>query len=441
MTFPHFRMLPWLGGILLCPALAGAVPTITVTPQKASGIYHTGDQIVWDVKVARDAAAPITALDYDLKRGGAALLAQGTVAIANDAGTITTTADQPGTILAEVKAPGMKGVEGLGGAAVDPDQLKPSMPAPDDFDAFWKGKLADLAKVPENPVLEKGDSGTPGVDYYKVQLDNINGTHVYGQLARPTTGDKFPAMLVVQYAGLYPLQKGWVTGHAAQGWLVLDIMAHDLPIDQPQAFYDKLNNTTLKWYPAIGNDDRDQSYFVRMFMGDIRAATYLAERPDWNGKTLVVTGASQGGLQSLVTSALDPAITDMIVVMPAGCDNTGALAGRKPGWPYWLAQANGKDPQKLQETSRYFDGVNFAERVKCPALVGMGLIDTTAAPSGVFAMFNQLGGPKEIVVMPNANHRGTGNSQAPFHPREKAWLDALKAGTPVPPPGAAPFAP
>ena len=79
--------------------------------------------------------------------------------------------------------------------------------------------------------------------------------------------------------------------------------------------------------------------------------------------------------------------------------------------------------------------------MKCPALVGVGLIDTTAAPSGVFSAYNQLGGPKEIVVMPGANHRGTGNSQAAFRPREKAWLDAIKASSPVPPAGAAPFAP
>jgi cephalosporin-C deacetylase-like acetyl esterase len=441
--FPLSRFLPLFGAALLWPASALAAPTITVTPEKASGIYHAGDKITWDVKVAGDEAAPVTQATYNLKRGGATPLGDGKVDIAAGAGTINFTADQPGTILVEVRAqqPGQKPVIGLGGAAIDPDKIAVSMPAPDDFDAFWKGKLDDLAKIPENAVLEKGDSGNPAVDYYKIQLDNINGTHVYGQLARPTTGDKFPAILLVQYAGVYPLQKPWAVNMAAQGWLVLNIMAHDLPIDQPPAFYDALSKGALKWYPAIGNDDKDKSYFVRMFTGDIRAANYLAERPDWDGKTLVVSGASQGGLQSLVTAALDPKITDMIVVVPAGCDNTGALAGRKPGWPYWLQAATDANRAQLQETSRYFDGVNFAERIKCPCLFGVGLIDTTACPSGVFAAFNQISGPKEIVVMPNANHRGTGNSQAPFRPRQKAWLEALKTGATVPPPGAAPFAP
>ena len=100
-----------------------------------------------------------------------------------------------------------------------------------------------------------------------------------------------------------------------------------------------------------------------------------------------------------------------------------------------MALGKNQDPAKLQDTLRYFDGVNFAERVKCPALVGLGFIDTTAAPSGVFAAFNQLTRPqKEVVAMPAANHRGTNNSQAPFKPREKAWLRlSSRAVTRLPP--------
>ena len=36
-----------------------------------------------------------------------------------------------------------------------------------------------------------------------------------------------------------------------------------------------------------------------------RAVEYLSERPDWDGRTIVVTGGSQGGLQALVAAGLD----------------------------------------------------------------------------------------------------------------------------------------
>ena len=404
------------------PPATTSVPTLSVVPEKSSGVFQPNEKIVWDVKVTSDTAAAIKEASYTLKKGGAAVIGQGKLTFVDGVAKLETSLDGPGTILAEITVPnpGQKDLKGLGGAAVAPDQLKPSAPCPDDFDAFWKSKLDLLATIPPNAVLEKGDSGRPNVDYWKITLDNINGTHVQGQLARPAGDKKLPALLVVQWAGVYPLQKNWAVDHAAEGWLVLNIMAHDLPIDQPKEYYDELSKTTLKNYTGIGSDDREKSYFLRMFLGDVQAANYLASRPDWDGKTLVVTGGSQGGMQSFAAAALDPKITGMAVMVPAGCDNTGRLAGRQPGWPYW------KDEKQAMDTSRYFDPVNFASRIKCPVLVGLGLIDVTAPPSGIFTAINQLQVPKEIVVMPLSEHQSKNNSQAPYYSRSGAWLSALR---------------
>ena len=101
-------------------------------------------------------------------------------------------------------------------------------------------------------------------------------------------------MLIPQWAGVYPLEKAWVTDRAAEGWLVLNILAHDLPIDEPAKFYEEQSAGPLKDYWAIGNDDRETSYFLRMYLSCYQAAEYLTQRPDWNGKTLVVTGGEPG---------------------------------------------------------------------------------------------------------------------------------------------------
>jgi len=69
--------------------------------------------------------------------------------------------------------------------------------------------------------LVPADGDKPGVDYFKVTMDNIRGSRIRRQLARPKAGGKLPAMLIVQWAGVYPLQKGWVTERAAEGWLAL----------------------------------------------------------------------------------------------------------------------------------------------------------------------------------------------------------------------------
>ena len=304
---------------------------------------------------------------------------------------------------------------------------------PADFDAFWAAKIEELQSVPINPAIEPADSDNAAVEYYKVRLDNIRGTHVYGQLAKPKREGKFPAMLIVPWAGIYSLPKSNVVGRAEAGWLALNIMSHDLPFDQPQEFYAKVAATTLRDYPFIGNDDREKNYFLRMYLGCYRAADYLAQRPDWDGRTLVVTGTSQGGLQSIVTAAIYPKITALMADVPAGCDLTGLRAGRAPGWPYSGRTLKNPLDEKTIDACRYFDVANFASRVKCPALVATGLIDVTCPPAGVLAACNQLRGPKEVLLMIDAGHSGPNGTHAPYNTRSAVWARELVQGHEVPP--------
>ena len=316
----------------------------------------------------------------------------------------------------------------LGGAGA-PDQIQPSAPPPEDFDEFWKQKLAELSAVPPNPKLTPRESDKPGVDYWHVTLHNIRGTHVRGQLARPGTGDKHPALLIVQWAGVYPLEKRWVIDRAGDGWLALNISAHDIPIDEPPEFYKRQLEGPLKEYWSIGNDDRDTSYFLRMYLACYRAADYLASRDDWDGKTLVVLGDSQGGQQSLVTAALHPKITAAIAGIPAGCD----MLGPKAGWPQWNRSTAGKDAAKVRNASRYFDVVNFAPRIKCPVLISAGLDDDVCPPEGILAAANQIKSPKEVILMPGAGHEEVDGNHAAYKKRcWEEWLPTLQRGKPAP---------
>jgi cephalosporin-C deacetylase-like acetyl esterase len=423
---------PWF--VLLLISLSAAwlgAQELVITPAKLPGVHQPGDLVQWRVEVKGSNVAQAA---YVLKSGGVKEIGKGKVDLREGKGMIETRQDEPGWLLAEVIIPkGTNGtVKALGGALIAPEKITRAEPRPDDFDAFWADKLKELATVPANPRLTPAEGGKAGVDYFKVQMDNIRGTHIQGQLARPKGEGKFPAVLVVQWAGVYPLQKGWVTGLASEGWLVLNILAHDLPIDEPEVFYQQQNQGALKDYTAIGNDDRETSYFLRMYLSCFRGAEYLAGRPDWDGRTLVVTGGSQGGLQSIVTAAIHPRITGVLACVPAGCDVNGPVAGRLPGWPMSYYLTKGKDAAKVRMVSRYFDVVNFAPRVTCPVLIGAGLIDTTCPAPGVFAMFNELKGPKEIVVLPVAGHGEKNGSHGPYYARFNAWKEALLKGRPAP---------
>ncbi len=430
MRFRNFHLLAF-GFVALAAASLGRAQ-MAVSPDKPGGVYQIGDIAHWTIEWKGQSNAP--AAHYTLKSGGLKDVGQGDLSFSNDAAGIETRFDAPGTLLVEVKwQPESDTHRAVGGAVAAPDRILPVAPPPADFDAFWKAKLKELKKVPVDTQLETEASGKPGVAYWKITMNNIRGSHIEGQIARPETGKKFPALLILQWAGVYGLQKSWVTDRAAEGWLALNIEPHDLPIDKPDEFYKEQFAGPLKQYWSIGNDDRNASYYLRMYLSCYRAVEYLKTRPDWNGKTLVVMGDSQGGQQTIMIAGLHPKdITAALALVPANGDTLAPEAGRAPGFPRWYFNTEGgKDPGKVHDASRYYDIANFARHLKCPVLIGLGLRDEVCPPSSVLAAVNEIPSPKEVVILPKSGHQDEHGTQHDYDQlRYRNWLPALRQGNP-----------
>lgn len=409
-----------LGLLMLSMFLAVRVlgADIAVTEDHADGLYNTGEQVKWTITGVEEGAT------YSVRASGLKEIANGKLNVSGGQATVSAALDRPGALLLTVKSGGKVG---LGGAAVDWQEIKRSAPEPADFDAFWQGKLGELAAVPANPQLEEIASGSPKVQMWKITMNNIRGTHINGYVVRPKGDAPCPGMIMFQAAGLYPLsiRKEQLLYYAGQGWLVLSIIAHDLPVDREKAFYDDLAKGTLKDYQLMGANDREKSYFLRMFLGCYRAVEYLAQRPDRTKDCLVVWGASQGGFQSLAAGGLHPAVTMVNANVPAGCDHTGPLVDRVGGWPGFLRKVEGPEREARLKASPYYDTVNFARRIHCPVLVGVGLVDQVCPPTTVFAMYNELSAPKRIVIMPPVVHTGP---YPAYDAMLKVWWEAAAAG-------------
>lgn len=412
---------------LACCAIAGDVE-ISIVPEQG-GVYSTGDEATWTVSVTKDGAAVNGEAEYILKSGGWTVIKKDTITVSNGTCTVVAPAmDTPGSLLLELTV-GESNAHG--GALFGWEKIQPSAPEPDDFDAFWKSKIKELEAVPFDVKLEKVDVAED-VDYWKITMGNIRGSKIHGQLAKPkNSSGKLPAMLQVQWAGVYPLQQEWVTQPAQQGWLAMNIIAHDLPIDREPAFYEEQKSGPLKDYATIGNENRDESYFLRMYLSCYRAVEYLMNRPDWDGDVLHVRGTSQGGMQGIMIAGLHPGVTSVAVNVPAGCDFSGEQVGRDTGWPKWGRWQSEELRAKRLEAGGYYDAVNFSRRIECPVLVGVGLIDETCPPEGVIAMFNQVAGKKRLVILPVAGHQNRKGSQDPFYQADGEWMQALKAGRPL----------
>jgi cephalosporin-C deacetylase-like acetyl esterase len=107
--------------------------------------------------------------------------------------------------------------------------------------------------------------------------------------------------------------------------------------------------------------------------------------------------------------------------------------GRASAYPNWYSSTWDKDAEKVRETSRYFDVVNFARHIACPVLIGLGLRDETCPPATVLAAVNVITSPKEVVMLPTSGHQDENGTQRPFEKRRyDIWLPALQQGRPAP---------
>ena len=318
--------------------------------------------------------------------------------------SLSSTLPDPGFLQCRVTVKsGEKSVSGFVAAGFSPEKIVPAAKLPGDFDSFWNNAMGELAGIPLDAKLTPVERpNEPDISSYKINLANVNQSRVYGWLSVPKKRGAHPAVLVVPGAGVYA--QGPATQYARLGALTLSISVHDLDVDLPAAAYAEANAGALKGYPHQGKTDRDKFYYRRVVLGCVRALDYLTSRPDWDSQHLAVVGSSQGGALSLITGGVDRRVTAICANVPAMCDHTGYTLGRVSGWPQLGEQGNAAQKDAVTRTSAYYDAVNFARGFRGPALVGVGFIDRTCPPTSVYAAYNVLRGPKEIVTSPLMGH-------------------------------------
>ncbi|HEY5551601.1 MAG TPA: acetylxylan esterase [Opitutaceae bacterium] len=320
----------------------------------------------------------------------------------------------PGFLRCKVKATiGGKEYVSMATAAFAPEQIVPLAKAPGDFDAFWAAGREALAKVPvESRLTPMHELSTEHVDTFHVRIRTIGegwygGAYVYGILNVPKKPGRYPAVLKVPGAGVRPYFGD--AGLAAKGAIVLEIGVHGLPVNLAKEVYDTLLAGGLNNYWMFNMDNREEFYYRRVILSCLRSVDFLAEHPAWNGKDMLVMGASQGGMLAIDTAALDSRVTALQATHPAMCDIVAPLHGRAGGWPHMFQpNADGSPsrhatPAKILTTS-YYDTVNFARCVKVPGFYIWGYNDEACPPSSTHAAFNVITAPKTLAVELEQQH-------------------------------------
>ncbi|MBY0508354.1 MAG: acetylxylan esterase [Bryobacteraceae bacterium] len=323
-----------------------------------------------------------------------------------------------------------KTYRGLATAAFRPEAIEPTQQDPADFDAFWAAGKAALAKLPIDAKLTLlPDYGNAAADCYHLNLQNVGASatpsRFYGVLCEPKAPGKYPALLSVPGAGVRPYRG--LAAMAARGVITLQVGIHGIPVTMEQSVYDSLGAGALANYNTIGLDHRDRYYFRRVYLGCVRANDFLTSHPKWDGAHLAVTGGSQGGALSIITAALDPRVKGLAAYYPALSDVTGYLQNRAGGWPHMFRATEGvlrhRSAEKI-ETSRYYDVVNFARRLKVPGFYTWGFNDETCPPTSMYSAYNVIPAPKKLLLALETGHNNIPEQVAELD----AWLEAfLKA--------------
>lgn len=381
---------------------------VNVVPDHQDWTYKVGETATFRISVTKS-ATPLAGAVIDYEAGPEMYQDVKKTAVVLKDGTLTVKGKmtKPGFYRVDVKTTiGGKEYKGACAAAFSPEQLKPTTVNPADFDQFWQNAISEARHTDLNPTKRLlPERCTKDVNVYEVSFQNVRwGSRTYGILCEPVKPGKYPALLRVPGAGVRPYGGDIYT--ASKGAVTLEIGIHGIPVTMQQSVYDDLGQGALNGYWEFGMDNRDKSYYKHVVLGCIRALDYIEQYTPWNGKELGVTGSSQGGFLSLATAGLDRRITFYAPVHAALCDHTASLKGVACGWPHCFYWNKGKGMEKQIETSRYYDGVNFARRIT-NAQTGwfsFGYNDDVVPPTTAWATYNIVKGPKSITPYQQTAH-------------------------------------
>ena len=417
-----------------------ARPTVylEVRADEEDALYRVGEKITFSVTaytctlsgnnaVKAKNARPVAGvqLKYEIT-GDGGMKQTGDLVSSRGPVTIETKLDRPGFVLCAVHEATLDHwwqYRGRGGAGVEPLKIKAGVTKPADFDAFWKAQLDRLHSQPIEIVYSERVPNrwhADKIDQFKIKVSSpgtYEGNHnpyVTGWLTKPKNARAraHPAALHLPGAGVRSPNPStrYITN---MGFIELTISVHGFDAGKDRDYYRTTARNEMKSWPKNGGTTRAEwlvrNYERVKFLRVIQALRYLKAQPEWDHKTLVVSGGSQGGGLSLIAAALDPDVTACIACFPGYCDQYGHRQQHADGWP-GMARL-GKDGKPVDPIAyagaAYFDAAVFARNITADTVVTTGFIDKTVPPSTVYAAYNPIPARhKQIINGVTNGHEG-----------------------------------
>jgi cephalosporin-C deacetylase len=274
----------------------------------------------------------------------------------------------------------------------------PESNAPADLDLFWEQTLALGSSSPLEIELTPAGIGLRGVSCHRFGFAGFGAERISGWYVRPEGGGPFPGLVWYHgYSGrgARPLE---LYTAAAQGIAVLSMDCRGQGGESPDAPGGPVGHAP-GWL-TMGIRGPEGYYYRYVYADAVRAIEALCSLEEVDGARIAVTGASQGGGLALAAAALSKRPIFVWADMPFLCHFRRAVEiavqGPYPEISDFVRRHPGLEEDSFRTLS-YFDNLNLASRIGCPAVVTAGLWDDVCPPSTIFPTFARIGATDKVL--------------------------------------------
>lgn len=411
--------------VLACVAsLVSSAAKIEVSQDHADALYRVGEEASFSVAVRDDSGALLKSGEakWTLDNFGTVKLSAGSANLADgNPFIIRGKMEEEGFLRLRVSAASNSVVWGVG---YDVEKIRQSEPCPADFDAYWASEKARLDReVPLDPKMTLDERHSTTVyNCYRVSFATFNGKRVYGFLAVPKDASAAPFRVRVSVPGAGP---GATYTRTVPGEIALVMNVHTF---EPEATYEAQGVTMKRQNVALAErfglpdkgaycslagiaESREEYFYHDVMLGIDRAVDWVCARPDVDLANVSYSGSSQGGGFGLFLTYLNSHFTKAFVAVCAITGHYGYRQNRMNGWPRLIDGQPSAKRAIAERNAAYFDGVNFAARVRTPIRFLVSFADMTCPPANVYAAYNVCPSSDKAIV----NAIGSGHSWFAWH--------------------------
>ncbi len=284
---------------------------------------------------------------------------------------------------------------------------RPPLTRPHDFFPFWSNTLEALARTLPEPRLGVAVTSPEGARITPVRFRSLDGHAIQGFLitpgerqrdARPDAPPSSGRPLVVSTHGYNsqsnPVLEARHTAASGADLFCFDVRGFGL--SRPGC------PTEAGGWVLSGLADPETS-IVRGAVCDFVRAAEVAVQLEAGRGGIAFLGRSFGGALALMAQAVSPRAAYVAAAVPTLGWTEGRLRLARAGSTREINDhlaLHPADRAPFLRSLAYFDTMNFADRVRCPSLVGVGAFDEVVPPATVYAITNRMAPAPEVMELP-----------------------------------------